>query len=555
MKVSNSIRNRLLACVASALLLAPALYAQGTALVPTSDFVYMDIDRLAELGVLDSVIIGQRPYSRRELARIIRVARDRLDTVDHRSRPRFTDDVTTSANDVLHRIERFADGGDVLNEPVISLFDGASLTFTSTDANRRGFPAPHTRSIEATIDPLAARRLGMPAARGQTGALELSQRAEPLGWLGFHARERIERRSPDDTLLDRTKSELLLASMRARFRNVALTVGREQFTWSQNAEDGLFLASDAPALDQISLAGDHPFVLPSVLRYLGPMQTTIIFADLGQSVARSHSKLLTYKVSIQPTTSVEIGGTFMNHFGGTGARKSSLGDRIIDFLPFIDVFRKHNYTDSTRAIDVESDKLLGMDGRVRLPVLGGVTLTGELLIDDFDVHRIPKLLTGYGSQTFAMIFPELGAPDVSLKLSAKHMGTITYSHNQFLNGITTRGRLLGEELGPDAKSYSAQLRWVPTPGARLELEGRNAIYSNATYSGFYSDPAQTRFVVQKVSHTADELRDMLIASLILQSDDVIALTLRGGAERIRNVDFQGGRRRDYVAEIALRLNH
>lgn len=52
----------------------PRAGAQGTALVPTSDFVYADIDRLSELGVLDSVIIGQRPCSRREIARIARVA-------------------------------------------------------------------------------------------------------------------------------------------------------------------------------------------------------------------------------------------------------------------------------------------------------------------------------------------------------------------------------------------------------------------------------------------------------------------------------------------------
>ena len=159
---------------------------------------------------------------------------------------------------------------------------------------------------------------------------------------------------------------MLLGSARARFRNVALTIGRQQFAWSQSADDGLFLAADAPALDQISLAGDHPFVLPSLLRLLGPTQATIILADLGPSSVRSHSKLLTYKVSVQPTNRLELGGTFMNHYGGTGGRQSSLGDHIIDFLPFIDIFRHHNYTDTTQALDVDSDKLLGVDGRLRL---------------------------------------------------------------------------------------------------------------------------------------------------------------------------------------------
>ena len=527
----------------------PSLRAQGTGLVASSDLIYADIERLSELGVLDSIVLGQRPYSRREIARIARVARARLERGVGRS-----ESITDYAGGVLQRLERFSDATDgSAGNAVISLIDGVSLSFTSTDAVRRGFPAPYSSPTEATIDPLSVRRLGTPAVRGRVGALEVSHRIEPTGWLALQARERVEYRRPTDTSLTGTTGELLLASVRARYRNAALTIGRQQFTWSQSAGDGLFLASDAPALDQIALAGDRPFVLPGLLRVLGPTQATLILADLGPSVVRSRSKLLGYKVSIQPGSAVELGGSFINHFGGTGGRSSNFSDRLFDFLPFIDVFRTHNYVDTTRTFDVDSDKLLGVDGRVRLDALGGTVLTGELLIDDFDPRRLPKLLTGYGSQTVAIILPSLGSPAISAKLSAKHMGIITYTHSQLTNGITSRGRLLGEELGPDAKSYSALVRLAPSPGVRLELEGRTAIYSNATYRAFYSDPAQTRYVVQKTAKIPDELRDLLFATLILQADDGFALTMRGGGERTRNANFVGGRRRDYGAEIALRF--
>ena len=542
-------------CASALVLLAPAAHAQGTAIVPPSDLIYADIDRLAELGVLDSVIIGQRPYSRREIARIARVARDRLDRDGASRRSRLDEDASGYARELLRRLDRFAGdaAGEGFGDPVVSLLDAASLWYNGTDTERRGFPSSYGSRTEATIDPIAVRRLGQPAVAGHVAAMELSQRIEPFSWLALQARERLESRWPTDTALSERNGELLLASVRARFRNVALTVGRQQFAWSQSADDGLFLASDAPALDQISLAADHPFVLPSVFRYLGPVQGTLIYADLGPSVSRSHSRLLTYKVSVQPASVLELGGTFMNHFGGEGGRPSNFSDRLIDFLPFVDVFRKHNYRDTTRTFDVDSDKLLGVDGRLRIPVLAGVTIAGELLIDDFDVYRIPKLLTGYGSQTIAVILPQIVTPALSLKLSAKHMGILTYTHAALLDGITTRGRLLGDELGPDAKSFSAQVRWDASAGARFELEGRSAIYSNATYSGFYSDSAGTRYVVQKISHTDDELRDIVMGSLILQNDDGIALTLRGGFERVRNADFQGGRRRDYVAQVGLRI--
>jgi hypothetical protein len=529
--------------------------AQGTTLVPPTDLAYADIDRLSELGVLDSVIIGQRPYSRREIGRIVRMARNRLDRADRASSGEtISDDAAMQASGILQRLgTRFDESEErVYDGPTLALFDGVALDFVSTDAIRRGFPASYSRVTEATIDPLALRRLGVPAVRGQTTALELSQRLEATSWLSFHARERLEYRAPRDATVPKTEGELTLAAMRARFGNVAIDIGREEFAWSQSEGDGLFLASDAPALDQISIAGDHPFFLPGFLRRLGLTQATLIFADLGNSIERSHSKLLTYKMSVAPTASLELGATFMNHFGGAGARPSTLGNRLIDFLPFVDIFRTHNYADTTASGDVDSDKLMGVDGRLRIDRLGGLLLTGEVLIDDFDVRRIPYLLTGYGSSTLGILIPEIGSADWSLKLSAKHMGILTYTHSSVANGITTRGLLLGDELGPDAKSFGAELRWMPAPSFRLNVAATSAQYSNAEYQAFYTDAANTRYVVQKISSTSNELRDRLIGTLELQSEGGLALVLRGGGERIRNA-FGGNPRKSYVADAALRM--
>lgn len=548
-----------LARVATALLLvvlaARGASAQGTTLVPPTDLAYADLDRLSELGLLDSVIIGQRPYSRREIGRLVRIARDRLDRADLASgREAIDDDAAVQVSGILQRLgTRFEESDErVYDGPTLAIFDGMALDFVSTDAIRRRFPASYSRLTEATIDPLALRRLGVPAERGQTTALELSQRLEATGWLSFHARERLEYRALRDSTRPKTEGELTLAAMRARFGNVALSIGREQFAWSQAEGDGLFLASDAPALDQVSLSGDHPFLLPGFLRAVGPTQATLIVADLGNSIVRSHSKLLAYKVSVAPASSLELGATFMNHFGGTGGRASSFGNRLVDFLPFIDIFRKHDYTDTTLTSDVDSDKLLGLDGRLRIDRLGGLLLTGEVLIDDFDVHRIANLFTGYGSSTLGIVIPQLGTADWSLRLSAKHMGVLTYTHAALTNGITSHGRLLGDELGPDSKSFGAEIRWMPAPSFRLQVAATSAQYSNAEYAAYYADSAHVHYVVYKTSSTSNELRDRLIGTLTVQSEEGLALVLRAGGERIRN-DFGGNPRKSYVADIALRL--
>ena len=548
-------RRSLLLCAALVAMAHPVpAAAQGTALVAGSDLAYADVDRCVELGLLDGVIVGQQPYSLREFARIVRVMRERLDARGG-ARNYVLGDRERAANGILQRLERrFGDEAEpTLMRPAVSLVDAGAVTFQSTDATSRGFPGNEASQTEATIEPLTYRRLGRRAPPGSSLGLTLEQRVEPLPWLAFRARERFEYRLPNDTLRPRHDEELLLGSMRARFGNTALTVGREQFAWAQREGTGLFLASDAPALDQVSLASESPFYLPGLLGRLGPTAGTLFVADLGASTVRSHSRLLGYKVSVQPDPSVEFGGSFFNHFGGTGSPPASFGARLVDFLPFIDVFRRHNYSDSTRALDVESDKVLGIDGRWRIARLNGLTLAGEMLVDDVDVHQITRMLTGYGSSWISMTLPSLGSPDWSLELTAKHMGILTYTHTQLTNGITTRGRLLGDELGPNAKALGAALRWRPSPAVTIEAEGRAAIYSDADYNAFYTDSAQSNYVVGKTADRGGELRDRVRASVVFQSDEGLALVVRGGGERVRNLDFQGMRRNEYLLDVALRL--
>lgn len=552
-----SLRRLAFLAAAALSLVAPQARGQGTATLPPSDPVYGDIDRLSELSFLDSTIIGQRPYSRREIGRIIRVARDQSNRMSERDDQRaLTDLELMIADGILRRLEirfsREVDDTSGIN-PVVASFDDALLSVVYTDAERRGFPASLTAPTEATIGSMFPRRLSEPLIPGWTLALEAAQRLEPTSWLAFSARERFDYVWANADSLSGENAEILLGGVRMRYRNVALSVGREQFAWAQTADDGLFLASDAPALDQISLSSDYPFVLPWFLRALGATRATILVADLGPSRVRSHSKLLAYKVSIAPNRRAELGATFMNHYGGEGGRPASFGNRMIDFLPFIDIFRKHDYTDTSPSGDVDSDKVLGLDGRLRVGGLRGVVLTGEMLIDDFDVNRIPQLFTGYGSQTFNIIVPRFVSPLLSLKLSAKHMGIITYTHTVLTNGMTTRGRLLGDELGPDAKAFGAQLTWQPTAAFQLGVYGRAAIYSNAEYQRYYADPDNSDFVVRKVSRTADEQRDRAGAALLVQSDAGPTFSLRFVTERARNYLFQGERHTDSAAELAFHL--
>jgi hypothetical protein len=538
-----AIRRRLSALLVAAVLLAAAapLAAQGTAPVPLDDPAYVYLDRLEELGVMDAAVMGQRPYSYREMARLTRAARAadlarRSDPAEH-----------ALVDDLLTRLEA---RGVLWPSLTAALLDDGLLVANANDAVReRPTPGGSNSSPQATTDPLALRRLGGPAVRGASAAAELLQRAEPLSWLAVNARERIEARSPDEPVPS-SASSVLAAGGRLRWRNVALMAGREQLGWGSGGRGGLFLAADAPALDQISLASDHPFILPGLLRGIGPVSGTFVIADLGPSAVRSNSKMLAYKVSARPAATLELGATFQDHYGGEGGRSSRFFNRLIDFLPMIDIFRRHNYVDSTHTLDVDSDKALGVDARWRIDRLGGVIVAGEMLIDDFDVQRLVSLFNWAASHTLTITVPRLASPAWSLQLSATHMSPLTYTHAALRQGMTTRDRLLGNELGPDAKSFGAEVRWMPGAAVRLSLEGRSSIYSTSGYGAGYNDNG--RWVVHKLIEGTDELREMAVGTLALEPTPRAGVTLRGGVERTRNVMVVGGRRHTYTADVGVR---
>lgn len=517
---------------------ASPLTAQTTAVVPIDDPAYLWLDRLEALGVVDSAVMGQRPYSYREMGRLARAARA--------TAARAGVDEQRLVFALLDRL----DARVAARQPLVPLED-LLLVVTGTDAVRRSPPPAATSSPpQATIDPLASRRLGDPAIRGETATLELLQRAEPSSWVAIQGRERVEARHAADGAAPATTASVLEASLRTRWRNLALSAGRQQVGWGSGAEGGLILAAHAPALDQVSLASDEPFLLPSVFRGMGPVAATLLLADMGPSLVRSHSKLLAYKVSARPTVSFELGATVENHFGGEGGRPSPFLDRLIDFLPFVDVFRRHNYTDSTRTLDVDSDKVLGVDARWRIQRLGGATVAGEWVLDDFDIGRLASVFNYAASQTLGVIVPRVGSPGLAVRLRVTHIGPLSYNHASLTQGMTTRNRLLGDELGPDSKGYFAGLDWSRDPGLCVSIDGMVGIQSNATYAVGYD--AAGSLIVRRASAAPDELREQAIVTLVRAPSPAAALTVRAGATRIRNVMFVGGRRHDWVLDVGMR---
>lgn len=523
---------------------ARSVAAQGSVTVRADDPMYLDADRLIDAGLVDTVIVGQRPYSRMGLARIARQVQRRMADMDKRHEHASIQAVHAEAR-LLRALARellTADSVDARAEmPAVGMawLHSVRVEALVTDAPTRAVPTNGLGTSEADLNTFTDYRQGLRFVSGGNVAVETAHSAVfPFG-LSVQARPRLwihDERGGGVGVARGATLDLPSASARLVKGNVALTVGREYTVWPQAEGAAQFFSENAPALDMIRIGSDAPFALPSLLHWLGPVAGTIQVADLGTSVNDSHSRLVAYKLSAAPMSGLELGARYENHFGGSGARPASATDRIIDLVPFLDVFRHH--VDST---DIESDKLLGLDARLRLRNAGNVTLFGEFSLEDFDLHRLRSIFTEDAAYSTGVIIPSLIVPSLSARLLYHTLGLRFYQHHLLTNGIAAHRLLLGDDLGRDAQGYAALLRWQG--GGNLSLSGDMAYEErrNDDYSGSYTNPGRQGLVFTRVSTQPREQRTRGVAGVRwVSSDGHVLIEARGGAERTTNFNFRIG---------------
>ncbi|CAN5350532.1 hypothetical protein BH09GEM1_BH09GEM1_04630 [soil metagenome] len=488
--------------------------------------MYRALDALVDRGIISGVIIGQRPYSMETFGRFARQAKSVMDTLQ--------------ANGELATIERaeYARLAQRLgwlrpdtNESVAQRrFSGGVRTLRLdglvTDAPTRDFRENGLGSVEADLNTLTDRQYGRPMRTGGNLAAEADLWFGLPGQIGLQLRPRVWAHDSRTRGQGGAAGELLAANARVAHWGVALTAGREYTEWSIGEGAGLFFGTNAPALNMVRIANDAPFALPSILRVLGPTAATLQLADLGPSVKNSHSRLVSYKVSVRPSDVVEIGASFENHFGGAGAKNPAFVDRLIDLAPFVDIFRHH--PDSA---NFDSDKLLGLDARLTVRRWGGATIFGELALEDFDPLRLRSIFSEDAAYATGLQFPSFLTPALSARFGYRVTGLRFYEHHLLTNGIASRRFILGDDLGRDAAGQYASISWRNTKSLRLSADAAYELRRNNRYEGIYVNPDQTGFVFRLLSQVPDERRSRLELIAEWGSMRTTTVKLRTGLER------------------------
>ena len=540
------------AIIGALLALAPAsgTAAQATTYVDPLDDSYADVAALVAGGVVDRVIVGQRPYTRLEFARIVGQATRALARRDSLSaRTAYLRQVVASIADRLCLEPDTSAAPRVRPCTMLHSFylRRIALDYTQTDSPTRRIPPSNgIGQIDAFLNPLLSGRLGRPLVPTWNVSLETEHVVEtPHLALALTTALIVQ---ADTSRAQRVLGRVQDAQLRFVAKNVAIEAGREYALWGQSETGGLLGSISGPPLDLVRISNERLLTLPWLLRNLGPTKLSAFYSDLGGAQNYPHPYLVGYKISIAPSERVELGFVTYTKSGGHGSPRASFGARVLDAFPFVNASFFAGIIGLRGAYQF-SDRYAGTDGRLRFPSLRSSELFWEILLNDFDVRRLGSVLWEDAGHVVGFTMPRLTDDGrLSGSLEYHHTGIRYYEHHQFTSGQTLRGTLLGDPLGPDASGGYANLRWVPSPRDRVTLTGALERRSHDEYELLPLPPPQFRF--SKTLDRPKEWRTRAVATWRRFGAGGFGTLAELGYEHVRNYDFAAGVERDNWAARA-----
>ncbi len=519
--------------LAGALAAAPGLRAQASAQLQPLDAVHRELERLGAWGLIDTMLVGQRPYSRAQAARLTAQAL--------RGRARLVPDspadasLAATADRALARLRaRLAPELEALGVahtedaalPAGGLVGEARLDATWTDSPDRVVPSNVLGSTAARINPMLAYDLGRPVGTGTTVGAEI----ELGGALGSHLAGAVRTRAQLSLPLEggsETTVRVQSGNARLVVGNAALTVGRAHVVWGQGPRGGLVLSANPGSHLLVSIANEHPVGFP----LLGPARFQLFLSDMGVEAQRfAHSQLFGARASFLPHRRLEIGAQFLVQSGGEGAPEQSVVERILDYLFFPDLLK---------GAELElllSNKVAAVDARLRIPEARGLELWIELAIDDIDIDRFQSMIWEDGSWTVgARVARVDAAGTLALRLEAQHTSLRIYEHVDFTSGLTLERRLIGSELGPNANGAAVGLDWEATPRHSFSFEGSIERRSADPYTAISGTPYY--FARLGIRPKEVRWRARVGWTLLPERASWCELSLEGGYEFVDHFEF------------------
>jgi hypothetical protein len=446
--------------------------------------VYDALEKVVLAGLADQAILNTKPISRVEAARIVAQAVRRLESGaygDYYDRP--------AVEELLYRIiEEF---GPELTELGVRnpLNREATPSFFGFEpVEHAQFASDFSSGYHSVIN-----RMGREVKKGGTV------------FSGFDGRLHI-----DDLFSLYYQPELIWGSgqnfygrvltgyAKLTYWNTELLVGREPLWWGPGFRGSMTFSNNGFPLDHIRLSSAEPFRLPWLLRYLGPIKLTALFARLDDERDVPRANLGAWRINLAPFRNLEVGFSRVFQFGGEGRG----GTRPGYFFRFL--FEQGSDESGSR---INVNNLMSLDVTFRWPNAGryiwiarDLMFYGEMGWDDTQdfapflflptgsiVPRRPGGLVGLFLTGF------LGDPHLDFRIEYARTSIINFTHDTiYFDGFTHRGRVLSHFVGTEGSDLFFEARRSLGPDLKLGVHASRSKIGSTSYPATLTLPREQR---------------------------------------------------------------
>ena len=438
--------------------LLPFQGAWASVNLPLHHWAYEAIERLTTLDIIDQAMVVAKPYSRKQAAKYVARAIERIRADEIR-----------------------ADGRQVLAEPLLERLMAEfrpELMDLGTIARKRSETAKTLRygaRLQTEVDAFSiggGQNVRLRENRGgEYYANGVQNQTDVRGWLEmgdwgaiivqpkFISNVDALSRGPTVgplTSLNDQYVYLREASLKLTLWNIALEFGRGSQWWGPGYHGSLLLTDHAFPLDMIKLGSDETFRLPWLFSKLGDWKINSFLARLEGDQTFSHEKIFGLRINYLPTSWLELGFTRLTQFDGQGSG-GSFPRTLVEC-----------YKDPPNQEGVaQCNEQAMVDVRAKVPHVpylvpfpAGMQIYGELGSED----KWSKLISTRAAYLAGIYIPQLFSNDTSdlriefadtdypRRYSPELVG-VWYNNGTFTNGMRQYGFPLGHNMGSDGIDF------------------------------------------------------------------------------------------------------
>lgn len=393
----------------------------GSTDVSPDEETYILLERLSVEGVIKSSLLGTKPLSRKEIARLIREAEANAKTP-------FTKSLINSLKKGFIpeiKAKRYRKLPDrVYVRYIFQDEDGSGLSYNNN---------------------------GDVYSKGSHLRIGILGRAE-CGLLSFLLNPEFRYSDDGDLLMKR-------AYVTFDFLRLELMAGKDSMWWGPGYHGSILLSNNSKPMTMLRLSNTHPVLLPWVFKYLGPFRFNLFVSQLEKQRDVPRPYLWGLRFNFKPVEYLELGLQRTALLGGEGRKE--------DPETWLRSLAGRNENEPSNEA---GDQRAGFDVKVIMP---------------FRRQPLQLYLEGAGEDSArglpykwaylsGMYLPRiLSLERVALRAEyatthVKNNPNVWYNHNIYSSGYTYKGSIIGHHMGTDSEDIFLEMSYhMPEKQGRL----------------------------------------------------------------------------------------